>query len=154
MRRMQIAVFLGLALATTLAGCSQNSATLLPPAANPPVADIPIPEGMHIDLSRSQSTYAPGSNVRLVNELYVGSDPRLSVARFFLHNMPSYKWKMQEEQQGPSGIRLDFIKNQEECVITIKRGWFNTHCYVSVTPKLSAGETSAPTTQTAPAGQH
>ena len=145
MRRMQITGFFGLLLVAALAGCSQNTASLLPPTANPPVADIPIPAGMHIDLSRSQSTYAPGSNIRLVNELYTGSDPRLSVARFFLHNMPAYKWKMREEQQGPGGIRLDFIKNQEECVITIKRGWFNTHCYVSVTPKLSTGATTAPT---------
>ncbi len=151
MRRMQITGFVGLLLAAALAGCSQNSEGLLPSAANPPVADIPIPAGMHINLSRSQSTYAPGSNVRLVNEMYVGSDPRLSVARFFLHNMPNFKWKMQEEQQGPGGIRLDFIKNQEECVITIKRGWFYTHCYVSVTPELSRSTT---TTTTAPAGQH
>ena len=147
MRRMQIFGFGTLILAFGLAGCSQNSESLLAPAPNPPVADIPIPMGMHIDLSRSQSTYAPGSNIRLVNELYVGSDPRLSVARFFLHNMPIYKWKMQEERQGPGGISLDFIKHQEECVITIKRGWFNTHCYISVTPKLSRGATTTSATQ-------
>ena len=146
MRRMQMFGFGVLILAVGLAGCSQNSASLLPAAPNPPVADIPIPKGMHIDLSRSQSTYAPGSNIRLVNELYTGSDPRLSVARFFLHNMPVYKWKLQEERQDPSAISLDFTKNQEECVITIKRGWFNTHCYVSVTPRLSTGATTAPAT--------
>ncbi len=144
MSRKQIIGICGIVLAAGLAGCSTNSASLLPPAPNPPVADIPIPEGMHIDLSQSQSTYAPGSNIRLVNELYTGSDPRLSVARFFLHNMPSYKWKLQEERQGPGGITLDFVKNQEECVITIKRSWFNTHCYVSLTPLLSNTATTKP----------
>ena len=147
MRRMHILGFFTLILALGLAGCSQNSESLLIPTPNPPVADIPIPMGMHIDLSRSQSTYAPGSNIRLVNELYVGSDPRLSVARFFLHNMPIYKWKMQEERQGPGGISLDFVKHQEECVITIKRGWFNTHCYISVTPQLSHAAPAKPSTQ-------
>ena len=144
MRNIHIIGLCGAVLAVGLAGCSQNSASLLPPTPNPPVADIPIPQGMHIDLSRSQSTYAPGSNIRLVNEFYTGSDPRLSVARFFLHNMPAYKWKLREERQGPGGISLDFLKNQEECVITIKRGWFNTHCYVSVTPALSPSATTAP----------
>ncbi|MGC8624324.1 MAG: hypothetical protein ACP5VQ_03545 [Phycisphaerae bacterium] len=147
MRNIHIIGFFGMVLAAGLAGCSQNSASLLAPVPNPPVADIPIPQGMHIDLSRSQSTYAPGSNIRLVNELYTGSDPRMSVARFFLHNMPTYKWKLLEERQGPGGISLNFLKNQEECLITIKRGWFNTHCYVSVTPALSKGATTAPSTQ-------
>lgn len=147
MRAMRIFGYCTLILAAGLAGCSGNSASLLAPIPNPPVADIPIPEGMHIDLSRSQSTYAPGSDVRLVNELYVGSDPRLSVARFFLHSMPMYKWNLQEERQGPGGITLDFTKNQEECVITIKRGWFNTHCYVSVTPQLAQPATTVPAKQ-------
>ncbi len=147
MRSMKMIGLVSMVLAAGLAGCSQDTASLLPPTPNPPVADIPIPQGMHIDLSQSQSTYAPGSNIRLVNELYTGSDPRLSVARFFLHNMPTYKWQLQQERQGPGGISLDFIKNQEECVITIKHSWFTTHCYVSVTPLLSKGATTAPRPQ-------
>jgi hypothetical protein len=142
--------FIGIVIASALAGCSQNTQSLVPSAPNPPVADVPIPLGMHIDLGRSQSTYVPGSGVRLVNELYTGSVPRLSVARFFLHNMPDYKWKMQEERQGPSEISLDFIKHHEECVITIKRGWFSTHCYVLITPATPKAQTTQPAMRVSP----
>lgn len=124
------------AVSAMLAGCSGggNSMTKLIASPNPPVADVPVPIGFNIDLSHSQSTYVPGTNLRLVNQEYTGSDPRLSVARFYLSNMTASGWKTLQEVQNPQGIIISFSKAGEVCTVTIKHGWFHTHLFISITP--------------------
>ncbi|MCL5770367.1 MAG: hypothetical protein M1588_03535 [Planctomycetes bacterium] len=135
-----------------LAGCSQNHQALLSPAINPPIADVPVPSGFRIDLSRSQATVVPNSNLRMVNQFYKGSDPRLSVARFFMHYMPTDGWNMLQETQGPQGIILSFKnkKNRENCTVTVKRGWFHTHLYIVIAPGGRAGAATTPSAAAPP----
>ena len=126
--------------AVFLAGCSRSSPqTMLAPGLNPPVADVPIPDGFHIQLHKSSFTVIPVSNLRLVNQVYKGSDPRLSVARFYTHYMPSDGWALQQETQGPEGIMEYFSKPPESCTITIKRSWFHTYVYVVIAPTATPG---------------
>ena len=101
---------LALASVSLLAGCSSDKNASLMPGPTPPIADVPIPYGFTIDLSQSQSTYVPNTNLRVVNQLYKGSDPRLSVARFYMTNMPNSGWRMQQEIQNPQAITETFIK--------------------------------------------
>ena len=138
--------FLGILCVLTMliAGCSSGSSmSKLIPSPNPPVADVPIPIGFHIDLSHSQSTYVPKTNLRMVNQEYKGSDPRLSVARFYEDNMPGNGWKT-ISLQGSQRMVLNFSKAGESCTITITHGWFHTHIYVVIAPM------GAITTQPAP----
>ncbi len=120
-------------MAMLIAGCSSSSMSKLIPSPNPPVADVPIPIGFHIDLSHSQSTYVQKTNLRMVNQEYKGSDPRLSVARFYEDNMPGSGWKT-ISLQGSQRIVLNFSKAGEICTITITHGWFHTHIYVVIAP--------------------
>ena len=125
-------------LAMLVAGCSGNSSmSKLIPAPNPPVADVPIPIGFHIDLAHSQSTYVPKTNLRMVNQEYKGSDPRLSVARFYEDNMPGSGWKT-ISLQGSQRLVLNFSKAGEICTVTITHGWFHTHIYVVTAPTGNA----------------
>ncbi len=126
------------ALTMFIAGCSSGSSmSKLIPSPNPPVADVPIPIGFHIDLSHSQSTYVPKTNLRMVNQEYKGSDPRLSVARFYEDNMPGSGWKT-ISLQGSQRLVLNFSKAGEICTVTITHGWFHTHIYVVIAPMGSA----------------
>ena len=121
-------------LAILIAGCSSGSSmSKLIASPNPPVADVPVPIGFHIDLSHSQSTYVPKTNLRMVNQEYKGSDPRLSVARFYEDNMPGAGWKT-ISLQGSQRMVLTFSKAGEICTITITHGWFHTHIYVVIAP--------------------
>jgi hypothetical protein len=150
--RKCISGLIGLLVGVTLAGCSSNPAVLLP---NPrsPIADVPVPDGFHIVLSKSESTVVPGSGLRIVNEYYKGSPARLTTARFFLHNLPNNGWKRREETQGSGGITEFFKKGDENCTITIRHGWFHTHLYIVITPNHAhGGKSIAPASTTAPAG--
>ena len=125
-------------LAMLIAGCSSGSSmSKLIASPNPPVADVPIPIGFHIVLSHSQSTYVPKTNLRMVNQEYKGSDPRLSVARFYEDNMPGNGWKT-ISLQGSARMVLNFSKAGEICTITVTHGWFHTHIYVVIAPMSSA----------------
>ncbi len=149
---MTLGAMLLAAAGCLLAGCSSGSPrTLLAPGLNPPVADVPIPDGFHIQLSRSSFTLIPGSNLRLVNQVYKGSDPRLSVTRFYTHYMPTDGWALQQETQGPAGIVAYFSKPPESCTITIKHHWFHTYIYVVIAPMgSSTGNLSTGGSSTAP----
>ncbi len=144
---MTLGAMLLAAAGCLLAGCSSGSPrTLLAPGLNPPVADVPIPDGFHIQLSHSSFTLIPGSNLRLVNQVYKGSDPRLSVARFYSHYMPTDGWALQQETQGPAGIVESFSKPPESCTVTIKHSWFHTYVYLVIAPTSStAGDGAANT---------
>ncbi len=155
MKRMMSICMLAAILAgvsSVVGGCSSNSSQTLPaPGLNPPVADVPIPDGFHIQLSRSSFTLIPGSNLRLVNQVYKGSDPRLSVTRFYTHYMPTDGWALQQETQGPAGIVAYFSKPPESCTITIKHHWFHTYIYVVIAPMgSSTGNLSTGGSSTAP----
>lgn len=143
---------IGLMMVTGLAGCSSNPAVLLP---NPrsPIADVPVPNGFHIVLSKSESTVVPGTGLRIVNEYYKGSPARLTTARFFLSNLPNNGWKLREETQGSGGITEFFKKGDENCTITIRRGWFHTHLFIVITPNHASGShTGGSASTTAPTG--
>jgi len=127
-------VVLGIFVLAGLAACSQNDNAMPTPAANPPIADVPIPDGMTIDLDHSQSTVVPGSNLRLVNHEYTGSLQQLAVTRFFQQEMPQNGWQYVEETQNPEGITLFFTKGGEDCTITVTHSWFTTKAYVSIAP--------------------
>ncbi|NNM85897.1 MAG: hypothetical protein HKL96_09120 [Phycisphaerales bacterium] len=135
---------LALASVSLLAGCSSDKNASLMPGPTPPIADVPIPYGFTIDLSQSQSTYVPNTNLRVVNQLYRGSDPRLSVARFYMTNMPNSGWRMQQEIQNPQATTETFIKGPETCTVAIKHSWWHTLVYVTIVP------TEAPSTTTPP----
>jgi hypothetical protein len=128
-----------------LPGCSQNDQAIPTAAPNPPIADVPIPDGMTIDLSESQSTVVPESNLRLVNHVYKGSVPELSVTRFFLQELPTQGWQYVQETQNPEGITLFFTKGREDCTITVAHSWFTTKAYVSIAPSGSTSDSDAAT---------
>jgi|GEM_PF-2068805 len=132
---------IGLIVMAMLAGCSSSPAVLTP---NPrsPIADVPVPDGFHIVLSKSESTVVPGTGLRIVNEYYKGSPSRLTTARFFLDNLPNTGWKLREETQGSGGITEFFKKGDENCTITVRHGWFHTHLYIVITPNHASGSGS------------
>ena len=145
LNRKIAAGLMSLMITATLAGCSSNPAVLTP---NPrsPIADVPVPEGFHIVLGKSESTVVPSTGLRIVNEYYKGSPARLTTARFFLDNLPDNGWKLREETQGSGGITEFFKKGDEDCTITIRRGWFHTHLFIIITPnRASGGNPAAPT---------
>jgi len=148
------AVLFALTLALpTLTGCSQDQ-PVPPAAANPPIADVPIPDGMTIDLSQSQSTVVPGSNLRLVNHVYTGSVDQLAATRFFQQELPKNGWQYVEETQNPEGITLFFTKGRENLTITISHSWFTTTAYVSIAPAgASSDNTASDNATTEPSGQ-
>ncbi len=140
-----------LALAIALGGCS-NSSAVLTPSPRSPIADVPVPQGFHIVLGRSESTVVPSTGLRLVNEYYKGSSPRLSTARFYLDNMPGNGWKLLEETQGSGGITEFFKKGSEDCTVTVRHGWFHTHLYIVITPTHAGASGTPATAATMPAG--
>ena len=142
LRRKTLVGFTGFIIMASIAGCSSNPAVLLP---NPrsPIADVPVPQGFHIVLSKSESTIVPSTGLRIVNEYYKGSPARLTTARFFLDNLPGDGWKLREETQASGGITEFFRKGDENLTITIRHGWFHTHLFIVITPNHGSGGGSA-----------
>ncbi len=137
MRKLFIA--LGLAIASLallpLAACSSSheSATLVA-AANPPVADVPIPSGFKLDADSSRSVVGAGGTLRWVDHNYHGDDGELSVVRFYRDNMPSNNWKLVSQAENGDDIDLSFSKGKESCAISVSRTWFYTNIHVSIYP--------------------
>jgi len=116
-------VFLGLAvLACMFAGCAPAShpGIELRAQVNPPVFDLPVPEGFVLDEGNSRSN--DSGVARFVDHLYTGSASKFDVARFYKKRMVTNKWTFVNETFSLGDLNLRFEKPGERCSVFITSG--------------------------------
>ena len=132
-----LAVSLGALTAGGLGGCSwfsSNTATLIADSRSP-IADVPVPTGFKMT-SDSISRVVPASGLRIVDHQYKGNDAYLPVVRFYRDQMPDKGWTLVEQTQASGNeIALHYTKGNEDCVVTVSSGTFDTRVRVKIDPK-------------------
>jgi hypothetical protein len=134
---------LAVLVVTGLSGCSWFSSTQpdLVAQGQPTVADIPLPEGFHLDEKASRHNF--GGAWRLVDHRYKGRADRFAVYRFYQRQMPGAQWTMVREGTARTDSVLEFDKGNERCSVTISKGdlWYNTYIRVMIS---SVGSMNSP----------
>ena len=120
---------------TACSGGSRSAGTqpALIPSATSPIADVPVPAGF-VMTTDSTSQVIPGSGLRFVDHRYKGDDDVLPVVRFFREQMPRQGWTLIDQNQIHAEITLHFSKNNEDALITVYPGTFDTHIRVRIDP--------------------
>jgi len=88
--------------------------------ARPPIPDMPVPIGFHLDEGRSRSFAAGG--YRHVDHVYKGSGDKWAVAWFYKRQMPINRWELTTDLFAQGDIWLEFEKQTERCKIVITSG--------------------------------
>lgn len=92
--------------------------------ARPPIADLPVPVGFHLQEDKSRSFEAAG--MRYIDHLYYGHGDRFAVKRFYERQMPISRWVLVTDMFIRGSVMMDFEKGSERCQISINStGWFN-----------------------------
>ena len=87
---------------------------------NPPVPDLPVPNGFRLDESRSRTFAAAGS--RYVDHVYEGNADKYTLARFYKRQMPISRWTLTTDMLVQGKIILDFQKDNERSRLIIDQG--------------------------------
>jgi hypothetical protein len=132
MVRQWIIRMLAVAVIAGLSGCSLFSSAKpeLVAQTQPTVADIPLPEGFHLDEKASRHNF--GGAWRLVDHLYKGRADRFAVYRFYQQQMPGAQWTMVRARSAQTDSVLEFDKGSERCSITISKGDMVYQTYIKV----------------------
>ena len=109
-------------------------------AADSPIVDVPVPEGFMME-QPSHSEVTPGTNFRWVNHNYKGRAPYASVVRFFREKLAGKGWNCLSQQQSDESVTLTFSKSNEDCVINVWMGTFDTHININLHPTGRAAGT-------------
>ena len=88
--------------------------------ANPPIADVPLPARFRLDEEQSWSRVTGG--VRRIEHHYYGPADKFAVWRFFKKRMPEQQWTLVRDEYSNGGVRMDFDKASERCLVTISDG--------------------------------
>jgi len=120
-------------VAAALAGCNNQQASgpsgdpgtvgpmpELVPLNRPPIADIPVPLGFHLEEGKSRNFSAAGA--RYVDHVFSGSADKFAVGRFYKRQMPISRWTMVTDMFVQGDIMLDFEKESERCRILVTGG--------------------------------
>ncbi|MGN6368303.1 MAG: hypothetical protein ACTHN5_08600 [Phycisphaerae bacterium] len=103
------------------------------PAANAPIADVPIPAGF--SMTGDSTSKVEASGIRFVDHKYEGGEDVLPVVRFYKDEMPQKGWIFVDQNQlVHNEISLHYTKNNEDCVITVSPGSMRTHVRVQIDP--------------------
>jgi hypothetical protein len=127
-------------LAAAMPACSSGghaSATTQPaliPSITSPIADVPIPAGFVMAGGKSTSQVVPSSGLRFVDHEYKGGDDVLPVVRFYRDQLPTRGWTLIDQNQLHHEVTLRFTKNNEDAIITVWPGTFDTHIRVRIDP--------------------
>jgi len=125
----------------TLTGCNlfgppkDKNAPLIP-AANAPIADVPLPAGFTMVTSDSTSKVIPGNKIRFVDHHYKGEDDVLPVVKFYREQMPERGWNLVDQNQAKGNeVSLHYTKNSEDCYVTINPSGFGfTYIRIRIDP--------------------
>ncbi|MCD6303525.1 MAG: hypothetical protein J7M21_01015 [Planctomycetes bacterium] len=90
------------------------------PMTRPPIADVPVPIGFHLDEGKSRNFAAAGA--RYIDHVYTGRADKFAVGRFYKRQMPINRWTLVTDMFVQGNIMLDFEKSTERCRITITEG--------------------------------
>jgi len=116
--------FAGAALSGCNALTSKDKNAPLIPAANAPIADVPIPAGFTMT-SDSTSKVVPGNQIRFVDHRYKGEEDVLPIVKFYRDLMPENKWNLVDQNQSRgTEVTLHYTKNNEDCYVMITPGSF------------------------------
>jgi hypothetical protein len=127
-----------LAAAAVMPACSGSShaagtqPALIPSLASP-IADVPVPAGFSMT-GASTSQVVPATGLRFVDHQYKGGDDVLPVVRFYREQLPAKGWTLIDQNQLHHEITLRFTKNNEDAIITVWPGTFDTHIRVRIDP--------------------
>jgi hypothetical protein len=92
----------------------------LVPLSRPPIADVPVPLGFHLEEGKSRNFSAAGT--RYIDHVFKGSPDKFAVGRFYKRQMPISRWTMVTDMFVQGDIILDFEKEAERCRITVTGG--------------------------------
>jgi hypothetical protein len=106
------------------------SSTELIAQARPPIPDLPVPIGFHLDENRSRNLSAAG--FRWVDHVYKGGADKFSVARFYRRQMPINRWVLMTDQFMQGDIILEFDKGTQRCRVIASDGSWLHRCRVKV----------------------
>jgi hypothetical protein len=136
MRTMKLSlVVLAMMAAGLVSGCAHTKTEgPLIPAADSPIADVPVPAGFQIILSQSTHEVVPSTGLRFVDHRYHGKDDVLPVVRFYRTQMPEKGWTTVDQKQLHDEITLRYTKNNEDCVVTVMPGTMDTKIRVKIDP--------------------
>lgn len=126
-----------------IAGCNRNnqvdssgesarqaSPVELVATPRPPIPDLPVPVGFHLDEGRSRNLAAAG--VRWVDHLYKGRSDKFAVARFYRRQMPLTRWTLVTEIFSRGDLKVAFERQADRCHITITDGSLFHPTYIRV----------------------
>jgi len=120
------------------AGCSnvfgrQRADEHLTVTQNLVIADVPVPSGYRIDMSRTY--YSSSGGTRVGHLVYTGQSDFPTLLEFFRENMPISGWTLVKESSISGSYLLHFEKPSESAVVTVTPGRFQTDLSVDLSPK-------------------
>lgn len=87
--------------------------------ANPPIADLPVPQGFKLDKKRSRD-FAKGK--RYIDHVYTGKAGKIAIERFYKQQMPICRWELVSKTIVREKVKLVFKQKEERCAIVINDG--------------------------------
>jgi len=100
------------------------------------IKDVPVPRGFKRNESESRSESFPDKNIRDIDYVFTGNAHKMATKQFYEKQMPLYRWGEPVSVSVSQGrIRMIYIKDQEECDITMEERNFLGGTKLSISVK-------------------